>query len=104
MQNEDLIAASDFCSNYNVEYSFITSLHQFGLIQVTTIEDQGFIPLNELQKLEKLSRLHYDLDINLEGIEAITYLLDRLETLQSELAGLQNRLRLYEGGNEAAEY
>ena len=104
MQNEDLIAASEFCANYNVEYSFITSLQQFGLIQVTTIEDRGFIPLNELQKLEKITRLHYDLDINLEGIEAITYLLDRLETLQSELAGLQNRLRLYEGGNEAAEY
>jgi hypothetical protein len=41
-------------------------------------------------------RLHYDLDINLEGIEAITYLLNRVKNMQAEIIALKNRLRLYE--------
>jgi hypothetical protein len=36
--------------------------------------------------------LHYDLDINIEGIEAISHLLDRVDNLQRELITLKNRL------------
>ena len=97
MQTEELIPASEFCSRYNIEYAFISSLQQSGLLQVTTIEHDGFIPYSELQKLEKLIRLHYELEINLEGIEAITYLLQKVENMQHEIAYLRNKLRLYEG-------
>ncbi len=96
MQNEDLIAAQICCTNYNIEYSFISSLQQFGLLQISTIKEERFIPSTELQKLEKLIRLHYDMDINLEGIEAISYLLDKVENMQSEMLQMRNRLRLYE--------
>jgi hypothetical protein len=41
-------------------------------------------------------RLHYDLDINLEGIEAITCLLDRVRSMQEEIRELRNRLGVYE--------
>ncbi len=92
MQNEDLIAATEFCAHYNVEYSFIHSLQQFGLIKVTHIQEDGFIPASELSKLEKLVRLHYEMDINLEGIEAITYLLEKVEQMQDEICTLRNRL------------
>ena len=102
MQNEDLVAANEFCSHYHIEYSFITSLQQFGLIDVTTIQETGFIPTSELQKLEKLIRLHYDLDINLEGIEAITFLLQKVENMQQEITALRNRLRLYETPSPAS--
>jgi hypothetical protein len=51
-----------------------------------------------LQKLEKMVRLHHDLDINIAGIEAIAHLLERLEYLQDEMRTLKNRLRLYEEG------
>jgi hypothetical protein len=36
------------------------------------------------------------MDINLEGIEAISYLLQRVENLQDEVNVLRNRLRFYE--------
>lgn len=99
MQNDELIAANEFCTHYNVEYSFLSSLQQSGLIEVTTIQETGFIPISELQNLEKLVRLHYELDINVEGIEAITFLLQKVEHMQNELAALKNRLRLYESPN-----
>ena len=96
MDSEQLIPANELCTYYNLEYSFIRSLQDSGLIEVTTIEEQGFIHPGQLQQLEKFARLHYDLDINLPGIEAIAHLLERVSTMQHEMAMLRNRLRLYE--------
>ena len=41
-------------------------------------------------------RLHYDLEINMEGIDAITHLLKKLQTMQDEISVLKNKLRVYE--------
>ncbi|GGA97780.1 MULTISPECIES: chaperone modulator CbpM [Mucilaginibacter] len=95
MKTAELIAANDFCVYHNVEYTFITSLHEAGLVEVTTINEIVFIPQTELQKLEKLVSL-YELDINVAGIEAISHLLDRVEKLQEDMRYLKNRLSLYE--------
>ena len=51
----------------------------------------------QLPRLERLARMHYDLDINLEGIEAISHLLERVERMQHDLRALQEWLHLYEG-------
>ena len=99
MENDRLIPANRFCTQHNIDLSFISLLHQNGLLEITTVEQTQFIPEDHLPELEKIIRLHYDLDINLEGIEAITYLLQRIQTLQSELRGLKNRLHLYEDGS-----
>jgi hypothetical protein len=45
--------------------------------------------------LEKCIHL-YELDINLEGIETIRYLLNRLTDMQEKMLELKNRLALYE--------
>lgn len=95
MKTAELIAANDFCVYHNVEYTFITSLHEAGLVEVTIINEILFIPQTELQKLEKLVSL-YELDINIAGIEAISHLLNRIEKLQEDMRYLKNRLSLYE--------
>src|ERR1700761_7780255 len=96
MTTENLIATTDFCTYYNVERTFITSLHEAGLVEVTIINETTYIPDAQLPKLEKMIHLHHDLEINIAGIEAIIHLLDRVEQMQENLRGLKNRLRLYE--------
>lgn len=96
MQKKYLIAIDEFCINHNIDVSFINSLQQTGLIKITTIEESEFIDARQLLELEKYVRFHYELDINLEGIETITYLLEKINTLQHEIGTLTNRLRLYE--------
>src|SRR5690242_12227680 len=96
MANENLIPADEFCVRYNAELSFITGLHEYGLIEITTIEENYFIDINQLQKLEQYTRWHYDLDINLEGIEVIDHLLERVKNLQNEINSLRNRLRIHD--------
>jgi hypothetical protein len=96
MQTDNLTAVDVFCANHNIEISFIISLQQTGLIEITTIKDTGFIDADQLQQLEKFIHLYYELDINIEGIETITHLLRRVNSLQDEIIALRNRLRLYE--------
>ncbi len=96
MQTEYLIAVDEFCAIHNIEMSFISSLKQTGLIEVTTIKEAGFIDAGQLKQLEKFVRFYYELDINVEGIETITHLLQRISAMQEENIALRNRLRLYE--------
>jgi hypothetical protein len=96
MQRKKLIAVNDFCINHDIEISFISSLQQTGLIEITTVEGTEFLDMSQLQQLEKIIRFYYDLDINIEGIESITHLLQRINLMRDEIIALRNRLQLYE--------
>jgi len=96
MQTEYLIAIDEFCDKHDIEVSFINSLHQTGLIEITLIEEKEFIPVDQLQQLETFIQFYYELDINIEGIETISHLLHRVNTLQEEITVLKNKLQLYE--------
>ncbi|HMI79844.1 MAG TPA: chaperone modulator CbpM [Ferruginibacter sp.] len=96
METGKLIPLHSFCTHHHVESEFINELSHFGLIEIVTIEDNSFIDEEKLTELEKLVRLHQELDINLEGMDAITHLLQRLNEMQHEIRVLKNKLRLYE--------
>jgi hypothetical protein len=93
---DNLIAVNEFCVHHNIEISFINLLRQNGLIEISTIESQYFVEKEQLPQLEKFVHFYYDLDINLEGIETVTWLLQRIEILQDEINKLKNRLRFYD--------
>lgn len=95
MNNDELIAVNDFCTTNNVETSFLYSLSESGLVQLTTIEESAFISVDQLPGLEKWVRLHYEMDINLEGIEAIQHLLQQMKDMQHEMDLLKQRLAAY---------
>ena len=88
---------NEFFKSYKIEISFISTLQKAGLIEFTTIEETIFVDAGQLPQLEKIVRFYYDMDINLEGIETITYLLQRIINLQNEVETLKNKLRFYEG-------
>lgn len=96
MQANEMIPAEEFCIHHNIEASFIYSLKEAGLIEVSTVNNKTYLPVNQLHNLEKLVRFYYELDINLEGIETISYLLQRMNEMQQKIVQLSNRLSLYE--------
>ena len=96
MAEKNLIPAGEFCQHYQVESTFISALEEYGLIELQIVEEKQFIPAERLPDLEKFIHLHYDLNINMEGIDAISHLLERFTSLQNEMAALRNRLRIYE--------
>lgn len=97
MQTENLITVTEFCTGQHVDTSFISTLHQYGFIELTTIEQTNFLIVDELPRVEKIIRLHNDLDINLEGIDAIIHLLEKIDAMENEMKTLRNKLSLYEG-------
>jgi hypothetical protein len=92
---EQLIPAQEFCSHHHVEINFIYLLRDYGLIDVISNEGNDYISADKLNELEKIIRLHYDLDVNVEGIDVIMHLLNKLETVQHETNELRNQLKFY---------
>lgn len=92
----DLIIVNEYCRICHIEPSFIFMLEKDGLIEIDTINGENYLPLSQLYDLEKYIRMYYDLSINVEGIDAIHHLLKRVESMQSEINRLKNKLRLYE--------
>ena len=97
MATRHLITITDFCGYHQIEHTFIHSLHEAGLVKLNTVDETPYIPQTELQKLEKMIRLHHDLEINIAGIEAISHLLDRVESLNEDIRMMRNKLQFYEG-------
>lgn len=96
MNRHDLIPAHLFCTSHHIEISFINDLQQQGLLQAEVIEGEVYMHPEALPSLEKMMHFHYDLDINIEGIESILHLLQKMDSLNAELSTLRNRIRFYE--------
>jgi hypothetical protein len=71
-------------------------LNESGLIEVISMEQKEYVHCNKITEFEKMHRLYHDLNINMEGLEAIQHLLKKLKELQKINIKLQNRLNLYE--------
>ena len=96
MNTEERIAIELFCTHEGIDLAFVEALEERGLIRIITVRDKRYLEPDHLPLVERLARMHYDLEINLEGLEAIGHLLERMEDLQAEMRNLRDRLRLYE--------
>ena len=96
MTDRNLILIEQICRHYEIEPDFIVSLNSYGLIEIIELEQNKYLKLQEMSMIEKMIRMHYDLQINIEGIDAISHLLTKIENLQYELQSVQNRLRIYD--------
>ena len=97
----DMITLNEFCSSHQIEVSFIQSLEEHGLVQTVIIDQSLCINSDELPKLERIVRLHQELNINPEGIDVIDHLLKRIQVMQHEISDLRNRLDFYAEGRES---
>lgn len=96
MEDKQYIPLPDLCSHYQLEMSFFTGLQTHGLIEVITIKKTYCIHEDYVANVEKMVRLHKDLNLNYEGIDTVFNLLDKIEHLKLELTSTKNRLSRYE--------
>jgi pyridoxine 5'-phosphate synthase PdxJ len=96
MPDDEIISVETFCSYYHVEGTFIETLESHGLISISYRENQRFILKEDVVELEKYSRMYYELNINVPGIDALNHLLEKIKQLQQEAETLKARLRIYE--------
>lgn len=90
------IEVKQFCVKYNLPLSFIDSLSSYELIELVEIESSKHLQVEDIHKVEKMMRLHYDLNVNFEGLDIINHLTAQINALQEELILLKNKIEFYE--------
>lgn len=96
MKIEKLIPIDELLALYEIDMSFFTQLSELELVEIHVIEQASYIHQDKIVDIERIMRLHLELDINLEGIDTIFNLLEKVERLEVEVIELRNRLKLYE--------
>lgn len=95
MEREKFISVKTFCERHDIQESFVHSMYEFELVRVDYVQEEALLPTDELPLLEKMVRLHHELDINPEGLQAIHHLLGQVEDLQQEVASLRRKLERF---------
>jgi hypothetical protein len=95
MARKEMISTVECCTYFQVELSLLNSFEQSGLIEILHEGQSAYVAVSQLDQLEKMIVFYRELEINLEGIEAISHLLNRLNLLQEENKRLRNQLNQY---------
>lgn len=96
MNKENLILIEHFCLHHGIDPAFIVALKEFDMIEILVLEEKQYFSAAQLAKIEKIIRLHHELEINLEGIDIIMNLLDQLDDYKSQLTNARNKLDFFE--------
>jgi len=89
------ISREELVKIYNIELTFFDSLEESGLVKTETENDVKYLHYEELPAFERFTNWHYDLDVNLPGLEVINHLLSKLEELRRENRRLSYLSSLY---------
>jgi len=96
METEKYIPVLHLCDLYQMEIAFFKELNEEGLIEVVSRQNSMYVHEDKLYKVERIIRIHRELNINIEGIDVVLNLLEKVDKLQNEVYSMQSRLRLYE--------
>lgn len=96
MATHNLILIETLCLHYKIEVSFFDTLESIGLIEIKTIKENKYLYQDKIGDVEKMIRLHHELNINMEGIDIVFNLLENEIKLKDKINRLKNKLRIYE--------
>jgi len=86
------ISREELVKIYNIEITFFDELADSGLLNIQTENEIRYLMYEDLPNFERFTNWHYDLDINLPGLEVIHDMLKKLEDLRQKNRELMNRL------------
>lgn len=86
------ITIQEFCIHHKAEPDFLDALAENGILTFIEVNREKAIQYEHLPELECYIRWHYELDINLEGIDAMRHLVNKIRTLQEENTYLKSQL------------
>lgn len=84
-----LIKIVDICRSHQIESHFIRSLSESGLLTIIIEREEEFLDEEDLRPLEQFVTWHYELELNMQGIEVAHSLLQKIEKLQDEIEKLK---------------
>ena len=79
------ISIERFCDYHHVEKDQVMGIIEFGLVQAARDKSRIIIPEDQVENLERFLRLANDLGVNMEGLEIINQMRQRILRLQEEI-------------------
>ncbi|MBW8359775.1 MAG: chaperone modulator CbpM [Weeksellaceae bacterium] len=86
------ISREELVALYNIEITFFDELEECGLLRTETDNEVKYLYYEELPAFERFINWHYDLEVNLPGLEVISHLLEQIEALHEERRTLLNQM------------
>ncbi|HCA08279.1 MULTISPECIES: chaperone modulator CbpM [unclassified Chryseobacterium] len=86
------ISREELVKIYNIEITFFDELVDVGLLNVETENEIRYLLYEDLPVFERFTNWHYDLEINLPGLEVISDMLRKMEDLKRRNRDLMNKL------------
>jgi len=86
------ISREELVKIYNIEITFFDELVDSGLLSIQTENEIRYLMYEDLPVFERFTNLHYDLEINLPGLEVIHDMLQKMEYLKQKNRELINKL------------
>lgn len=86
------ISREELVKIYNIEITFFDELVDSGLLNIQTENEIRYLMYEDLPSFERFANWHYDLEINLPGLEVIHDMLRRMEDLKQKNRELMNKL------------
>lgn len=89
---EERISVDEIIKLYGVDISFLNELEEADLIKTEIIDEIRCLHYDQLSDFEHFTNWHYDLGVNIAGLEVIRHLLRQINSLQEENKQLMNRI------------
>ncbi|SIS53024.1 MerR HTH family regulatory protein [Chryseobacterium ureilyticum] len=86
------ISREELVRIYNIEITFFDDLVEYGLLNIHVEDNIHYLMYEDLPDFEKFANWHYDLEINLPGLEVIHNMLKKLDALKRRNRELMNKL------------
>lgn len=88
----DRISREELVKIYKIEVRFFDELVECGLLKTETEDEVHYLMYEELPAFERFTNWHYDLEVNMPGLEIIHDLLQKLEKSNMEKLSLLRKL------------
>lgn len=85
----ELIMLSEYCRRCEIDPGFVEVLAEEGMIDMVLIDEDRYIDEEQLRALTRFVAWHYELNINVEGIDAIRHMLEKIQHMQQRIAELE---------------
>lgn len=86
------ISREELVKIYNIEITFFDELVDSGLLNIQTENEIRYVTYEDLPTFERFTNWHYDLEINLPGLEVIHDMLKKMEDLKQKNRELMGKL------------
>lgn len=86
------ISREELVKIYEIDITFFDELEEFGLLKTELENDVKYLLFEDLSVFEKLTNWHYDLEVNMPGLQIIQNLLNQIHSLQAENKKLMRKM------------